>query len=87
MLDGLSSSFMPMQIRETPLKPIMFHQNNIREGNKTSSSRYVLDEVSEIFQRFVWIKFVTKHWIWFGVWITGFGSKGRLLKSDNCRDK
>lgn len=40
MLDGLYWCFMLMQIRETPLKPMMFHQNNIREGNKASCSSY-----------------------------------------------
>lgn len=50
VLDGLSWCFMLMQMRETPLKPMMFHQNNVRGGNETTSRRYIVAQMSEISQ-------------------------------------
>lgn len=49
-LDWLSWCFMPKQMRETPLKPVMFHQDNVRGGNEATSSRCIVAQMSEVSQ-------------------------------------
>lgn len=39
-----------MQMSETPLEPVMFHQNNVTGGNMTTSDRYILDEIAGVSQ-------------------------------------